>query len=1007
MAAKNPNAEDIYAPSLIDNFYPTRPRELENVCLYDFVAHYKYDGNDKNGERKYRKLTKPVLPNHKIFNPLKEEERESYYYSLMILFVPFRYEAGLILHGETVEEAFQRHRNDNDSLNMHHDKLQNLLGAEKKWKEIQDARKSIGLGEAEEAELKNRDDDEPQLLGEIMDAVNDIADMNNNVPNLSLDQRVAMLNSDQKRIYDKIKQHLTKQKQQEDLSSDNDVKIDDIQPLRMFISGVGGTGKSFLIETIKCFVDSLWKAKSGELSCAIVAPTGLAAFNVGGLTIHRLFQLPIEHEGKTAGYWSLPKDTQKKFQTTFRPLKIIIVDEVSMVSNLNLTYLHLRLDDIYGSNDWFGSKNIIFVGDLLQLPPVNGRPVFQNVSSTIVKQRLGSGCAINIWKETVEYDELTINERQKGDQEFFAMLDCIRRGCTTEETLATLRKRLIDVSVEEKFWELSKQGKSPVCLFAKRKSCEEVNKKMLAGLPSEKVELPCTDVADEGGSSIKFNKKAAEKLEKLNLDCSRTAGLEAVLTLAIGARVMLRRNIDVTMGLVNGAMGTVVGIYSTHVLIKFDHIDKPCQIEKITTKFMLMKNMYIHRKQYPLILAFAITIHKCQGLSLDTAIIDLSQEVFGDGMAYVALSRVRTLSGLHLITLDPGCIRANNPCIGEINRLRSKYRPDLPEIEETKKGSGKRKLTGCLDTDNEQPTKKIKLSVNDNKCDVSINKSLLPIVSGAAAKIIGPCPKRTKMDNIQIIDKPYNPPQDLVIDMNAIVADLLNNLLPTKIEDSSNIKSNVNKQPQDLVLQIDDDSSGSDVIDEGEDPPTQQNIPRRQEYVFYPPDELHQRRWCDVLNLRFVAPVAYGPGSPSTYLTVPNRTVNVPGDGNCLFSALSYIVTGSKRQHAQMRAVIVRNMPFFENELMRNVINRSVYRNLDHYLSVTRMYCDGAWGGDPEIQTLAALLNTTIYSYSETFHGWTRFGSYEMYGITSNPNVPGLFIKYVGDNHFQVVKSIA
>ena len=173
--------EDIYAPSFIDNFYPTRPSELKNFCLYDFVAHYKYDRNDKNGERKYRKLTKHVLPNHKIFNPLQEDERESYYYSLMILFVPFWNESGLILDGETVEEAFQRLRNDNDSLNMHHDKLQNLLGAEKKWKEIQDARKNIGLGEANETELKNRDNDEPQLLGEIMDAVNDIADMNNNV----------------------------------------------------------------------------------------------------------------------------------------------------------------------------------------------------------------------------------------------------------------------------------------------------------------------------------------------------------------------------------------------------------------------------------------------------------------------------------------------------------------------------------------------------------------------------------------------------------------------------------------------------------------------------------------------------------------------------------------------------------------------------------------------------------------------------------------------------------
>ena len=105
-------------------------------------------------------------------------------------------------------------------------------------------------------------------------------------------------------------------------------------------------------------------------------------------------------------------------------------------------------------------------------------------------------------------------------------------------------------------------------------------------------------------------------------------------------------------------------------------------------------------------------------------------------MAYVALSRVRTLSGLNLITLDPDCIRANNPCIGDINRLRSKYRPDLPEIEKTKMGSGKRKLTSCLDTDNEQPTKKIKLSVNDNKCDVSINKSLLPILVMLVLKLL-------------------------------------------------------------------------------------------------------------------------------------------------------------------------------------------------------------------------------------------------------------------------------
>ena len=92
---------------------------------------------------------------------------------------------------------------------------------------------------------------------------------------------------------------------------------------------------------------------------------------------------------------------------------------------------------------------------------------------------------------------------------------------------------------------------------------------------------------------------------------------------------MLRRNIDVTIGLVNGAIGTVMGIYSTRISIKFDHIDVPCDIERVTTRFMLSKNLYIHRKQFPLILSYAITIHKCQGLSLDTAIIDLSTDVFG------------------------------------------------------------------------------------------------------------------------------------------------------------------------------------------------------------------------------------------------------------------------------------------------------------------------------------------------------------------------------------------
>uniref|UniRef100_A0A1X7TMC0 ATP-dependent DNA helicase n=1 Tax=Amphimedon queenslandica TaxID=400682 RepID=A0A1X7TMC0_AMPQE len=99
---------------------------------------------------------------------------------------------------------------------------------------------------------------------------------------------------------------------------------------------------------------------------------------------------------------------------------------------------------------------------------------------------------------------------------------------------------------------------------------------------------------------------------------------------------MLHCNVNVEKGLVNGALGTVQAISETRITFKFDRITDPCEIEKVKTKFMVMKNVFVYRSQFPLILTFAVTIHKCQGLSLDIAIIDLSDNVFSARMAYVA-----------------------------------------------------------------------------------------------------------------------------------------------------------------------------------------------------------------------------------------------------------------------------------------------------------------------------------------------------------------------------------
>ena len=120
--------------------------------------------------------------------------------------------------------------------------------------------------------------------------------------------------------------------------------------------------------------------------------------------------------------------------------------------------VNLRLQEIFGGSECFGSKNVLFVGDLLQLLPVEGEPVFAKVPQKDVASKLQGLTSVNLWKDSIVYDELTINKRQKKDQEFSSMLDCVRRRCPTEETMSTLQKRIIDVSPVEKFLELQESG---------------------------------------------------------------------------------------------------------------------------------------------------------------------------------------------------------------------------------------------------------------------------------------------------------------------------------------------------------------------------------------------------------------------------------------------------------------------------------------------------------------------------------------------------------------------
>ena len=700
----------------------------------------------------------------------------------------------------------------------------------------------------------------------------------------------------------------------------------------------------------------------------VAAPTGLAACNVGGITTYQLYSLPVEHDSKTAEYWTLSKESVKMLRQQLQHVKVFIIDEVSMVSSLNLAYIHLRLEEIFGGDSWFAGKAMIFVGDILQLPPVNDTPVFSNVPSKVMALRVGCMYSVNIWKETVIYDELTINERQKEDKEYSVLLDGIRRGFPSEEAITQLRARVFSEPVIDKYNQLASEGKAPICLIPTRKQCDELNTQLLATLDSETVQLPCVDVIDEGAASTKWNKRAAERLKQINRDSNLTAGLEALLHLANGCRVMLRRNLSTEDGLVNGAIGTVLSVSSTSacVIVKFDNIEDPVSIRRVKNRFCVLKQFYVHRQQFPLTVSYAVTIHKSQGLSLDSAIIDLSDKVFGEGMAYVALSRVRSFSGVHLTAFSPTSIMASRSCVEEVKRLRQEFRPDLPQYK-LPAGKTKRKLAGAL----------------------------VPILPKK--------PRREPSKRQQKVPKKSSKPASK----------------PTQSERGTKRKaSGLNEPPSKKPRETPKPQPKPDSGKRDDQPPESSqrvyilgaHANRHRHY--YQLDVDGQKRACELLNLMYRRPSGVTPGGPDVLLTSPNMPtlMNTEPDGNCMFRAFSMILTGTQRQHNFVRSQIDAYLKAHADLFLRNLgcFDSAVYKTMEEYLT-TRDRDYAGWGSQAELYAMALMLNRCVYTFCEgraTIRGWLcHCPSHVNRDIDPPDHEQGLYLYHTG-NHYMVVRSV-
>ncbi|XP_044582956.1 ATP-dependent DNA helicase PIF1-like [Cotesia glomerata] len=387
---------------------------------------------------------------------------------------------------------------------------------------------------------------------------------------------------------------------------------------KLYVSGEGGTGKSFLINVIK-----RWIREELNRETVVTAPTGIAAFNFNGLTIHRVFQLPVEH-GFTPSYTQLSDNVLKALRDQLQNTTLFNIDEISMVSNITLIYIHLRLVEFFDVDDWFGGKHVVVFGDLLQLPPVHENPSYVTLSSQDAEKYVGSLCSVNLWTDLFCYEELRINMRQKTDNIYGQLLSRVRVASMTNEDIKLLEQRKITIdpsfSYNEKLHEIcnyiDKLPSDSVCIVPTCKQCDLINSVMTSKISSEEIVLTARDHLDCNKSLIK---KVSNTLNKIEDNASQSAGLAKTITIKIGAKVMLRRNIDVTLGLVNGTIGTVKSVSKSidgseiqAINIDFS-ADTEYAIEKIKVKFQLFESAFVVREQFPLCLSYAVTIHKSQG----------------------------------------------------------------------------------------------------------------------------------------------------------------------------------------------------------------------------------------------------------------------------------------------------------------------------------------------------------------------------------------------------------
>ncbi|UZD39538.1 helix-turn-helix domain-containing protein [Capnocytophaga ochracea] len=402
----------------------------------------------------------------------------------------------------------------------------------------------------------------------------------------------------------------------------------------IFLTGKAGTGKTTLLHKI---INTCYK------NTVVVAPTGIAALNAGGVTIHSMFQLPfasflptlsnppiVNEFLRFENRFSLRKHFQmhKNKQQVIRNMELLIVDEVSMLRADVLDAMDYMLQFIRKDKRPFGGVQVLFIGDLLQLPPVVKQEEWEVLKHYYKGMYFFQSEVIT--QNPLLYVELETIYRQT-DKLFISILNHLRENQLTSEDIKQLEKY-----VQPDF--PKKHLKDYITLTTHNAKADAMNQREMSKLTSPLFSYEA-DIVDDFPEYL--------------------YPIEKVIQLKEGARVMFIKNdISGEHLFFNGKMGTVVSLSEGEITVKLDggRVINVERYEWENVRYKLnetTKDIEEERlgsfTQYPLRLAWAITIHKSQGLTFEKAILDLAS-VFASGQAYVAFSRLRSLDGLVLLS---------------------------------------------------------------------------------------------------------------------------------------------------------------------------------------------------------------------------------------------------------------------------------------------------------------------------------------------------------------------